>query len=116
MPASRRRAPTERNQAFSKMNAWSEQETCRRKTRPHMRRQAQRAASIGEATPGASHGRLRIRSTLLQKKERRPAKAANRRSGEIQASPRPITDRLMPQRVVTKDEHGHRLDYRHGSR
>src|SRR6266516_5670821 len=81
-----------------------------------MRRQAQRAASIGEATPGASHGRLRIRSTLLQKKERRPAKAANRRSGEIQASPRPITDRLMPQRVVTKDEHGHRFNYRHGSR
>src|SRR5213083_710312 len=81
-----------------------------------MRRQAQRAASIGEATPGASHGRLRIRPTLLQKKGRRPAKAASRRSGEIQASPQPTTDCLMPQRVVTKDESGDRFDYRHGSR
>src|SRR6266480_2564295 len=81
-----------------------------------MRRQGQRAASIGEATPGASHGRLRIRPTLLQKKGRRPAKAASRRSGEIQASPQPTTDCLMPQRVVTKDESGHRFDYRHGSR
>src|SRR2546430_17249301 len=81
-----------------------------------MRRQAQRAASIGEATPGASHERLRIRSTLLQKKGRRPAKAANRRSGEIPGSPRPTTDRLMPQRMVTKDKSGHRFDYRPGTR
>src|SRR5438105_5019864 len=116
MPGLRRPAPTKPSQAFSKVGGRSEEVTCHRKTRPHMPRRAQRAASIGEATPNASHGRLQTIPKPPRKKRRLPAKAANQPSVDVQASLQPATDRLVAQRMIAKNERGHRFNDWHRSR
>src|SRR5260370_5989005 len=112
----RRPAPTKPSQAFSKMGGRAEQVPCRRNARPHTHRRPQRAASIGEATPNAIHVRLQTIPKPPRKKRRLPAKAANQPSLEVQASLRPATDRLVPQRMIAKDERGHRFHDWHCSR
>src|SRR5262249_17261785 len=100
---------------FSKGAAQAEQAVCHRTTRQHTQRRARPAGSIDAANPVASHARPRTRSAPRQKKERRPAKAANHWphwSLAVRTSLQSTTASLVPQRMMAKDKRRHRFHYR----